>query len=581
MAGPWEKYAQPAAAASGPWSKYASAGGPPAGAKPGSKAYADWAMAQARAGKELPMVSSHDMTAPQPDKWNSLGDKAQAAAASWIEGAPVIGGPWMAAATKLRSMVQGIPEDQVRAETAKLQADNPITSGVSGLASGIATLAPLGMTQAGGTLLGMTGGFGTRLGMGMLSGGALSGADTITRGGSLEDAAWSAGAGTLLGAAFPVAGAVFRKGVSPVAKGSADDASKLLAKEGVDLTAGQITGSKGLRFREAELGGNAAESFMEKQSEQFTAAALKRVGINAPRATHEVIDQGFSAIGQQFDDIAARNVIQTDRRLAEDMQKVWKRFEGRTNPSTRPRVIENLLMDIYNRGYHQGNYRQLSGEWYKSTRSELGDLAKHENADLAGAARDMMAALDDVMERTIKKTNPADLGGWKEVRRLYKNMLVIRDAATRAGAASAEGLITPQALRSAAMNQNKAAFARGRNEFVELADAGVSKMTPLPDSGTPGRLSAKAILPAGMAAGAAIGNAIAPGIGWLPGGIVGGVAPWALGKAALSKGGRAYLSNGALAGGKALPALPPAVLPLELTKKRKPIEITVTGGRNS
>lgn len=546
---------------------------PPAGAKPGSKAYADWALAQARAGKKLPQISAApEADIPQP---NGLMDKAHVAAGSFLEGMPLIGSTLIDWAKQGRSAVQGMTPEQVNAEYDAEKAANPITAGTAGVAGSIAGLAPLGATALGGKLLGMTGGFGSRLGFGIASGGALSGADALTRGATPEEAGQAALAGGALGAAFPLAGAAFRKVVSPVAKAGADSAAKLLAKEGVDLTAGQITGSKGLRFREAELGGNTAATFMERQAEQFTAAALKRVGINASRATHEVIDQGFSAIGQQFDDLAARNVLQTDRRLAQDMQKVWKRFEGVTNTSTRPKVVENLLMDIYNRGYYQGNYRQLPGEWYKSTRTELGELTRNQNADLAQAARDMMAALDDAMERTIAKTNPADLGGWKEARRLYKNILVIRDAATRAGAASAEGLITPAALRSAAINQNKAAFARGRNEFVDLADAGVSKMTPLPDSGTPGRLSAKAILPAGAAAGAGIGGTI----GNIPGAVIGGLAgatiPWALGKAALSKGGRAYLSNGALAGGKALPALPPAVLPLELTKKRKPVEITI------
>lgn len=545
---------------------------PPAGAQPGSREYADWAMTQARAGKKLPQVSEiNNFEAPKP---NGLMDKAFAASGSFLEGMPLIGSTLIDLAKKGRAGVQGMTPEAVAAEYDAAKEANPTTSGAASIGGSIAALAPLGATAVGGRLLGMTGGFGSRLGMGMLSGGALSGADALTRGGSIEDARNAALTGGALGAAFPLAGAAFRKVVSPVAKSGADAASKLLAKEGVDLTAGQITGSKGLRFREAELGGNTAAEFMDRQAEQFTAAALKRVGINASRATHEVIDQGFTTIGQQFDDLAARNVLQTDKRLAQDMQKVWKRFEGVTNASTRPKVVENLLMDIYNRGYYQGNYRQLPGEWYKSTRTELGELTKNQNADLAQAARDMMAALDDAMERTIAKTNPADLGGWKEARRLYKNILVIRDAATRAGAASAEGLITPQALRSAAINQNKAAFARGRNEFVELADAGVSKMAPLPDSGTKGRFSAAAILPAGTIAGASIGS-VAGLPGLVAGGLAGAVAPWAIGKAMLSKAGRAYLSNGALAGGKALPALAPAVLSLEGTKKRQPVEITV------
>lgn len=349
--------------------------------------------------------------------------------------------------------------------------------------------------------------------------------------------------GAVLGAAVPAAVAGAKRVISPARAPQAKiQAANVLRNEGVELTAGQATGNKKLQYREVELGGVAADDFMERQAEQFTSAALKRAGINAPRATHDVIDNGFAAIGQQFDDLASRNAIQTDQRLAQDMQRAWKRFEGVTNPSTRPKVIERLLEDIYGRGY-KGGYRQLAGDWYKSTRSELGRLSKSQNPELAEAARDMMAALDDAMERTIKQTNPGDLGAWREARRLYKNMLVIQDAATRAGAASAEGIITPQALRSAAIKQNKTAFARGRNEFVELADAGVSAMTPLPNSGTPGRLGAKLFVPAGAATGASIGGMAAGPVGAGIGAVAGAAVPWAVGKALMSGPGRAYLTN--------------------------------------
>lgn len=51
---------QPAGSGGAFWQNDPVADGPPAGAKPGSKAYADWAVSQARAGKELPQVSSTD-----------------------------------------------------------------------------------------------------------------------------------------------------------------------------------------------------------------------------------------------------------------------------------------------------------------------------------------------------------------------------------------------------------------------------------------------------------------------------------------------------------------------------------------
>ena len=513
----------------------------------------------------------------------TFADEAMSFGRGVIEGIPVIGptlSDWRQGLdANISALATGGNADEIKARykaaDEELRGKTGGARAVGNVTGSVAALAPLGMTQVGGRLLGMTGGFGSRLGFGVASGGALSGADALTRGATLGEAGMTALAGGALGAAFPLIGASFRRAISPVTgNASKAAAADVLRNEGVELTAGQMTGNKGLRFREAELGGNSAQDFMERQGRQFTAAALRRAGINADEASHDVIDRAFTDIGGQFDTLVARNAITPDQRLARDLQAGWRRFEGATGPSTRPRVIERLLADIYG----QGNAGPISGAWYKAKRTELGKLTKSTNPELAEAARDFMEALDDAMERTLSQTNPNDLGAWREARRLYRNLIVIEDASTRAGAQSADGFITPQALRSAAMRQNKRAFSRGRNEFVNLADAGVSAMTPLPDSGTAGRLSAKAILPAGMAAGAGIGGTIGNIPGAILGGAIGGAVPWAVGRAMLSGPGRAYLSNQAMAGGRALPALPPALLPLELTKKRKPVEIEVRGG---
>lgn len=357
-----------------------------------------------------------------------------------------------------------------------------------------------------------------------------------------------AGFGALTGAAIPAVVAGTKKVISPSGAPAAKvKAANTLKAEGVELTAGQATGNKNLQYREAELGGAAAEGFMEKQADQFTAAALKRVGVTANRATPDVVDAAFDTIGQQFDDLAARNGLQADAKLGTDLKAAFDEFVNVTNPSQRPPLVQNLLQDIYDKGFARG-YGVIDGEWYKATRSSLGRLARgSSNPEFSQALRDIMGALDDAMERSIGKFNPADLGGFKDARRLYRNMLVIEDAATRAGEKAADGIITPQALRSAAMKQNKRAFARGKNEFVDLANAGVSAMTPLPNSGTPGRISAKVFLPAGAIAGASLGAPAGP-IGSIVGGLAGAAAPWAAGRTMLSGPGRAYLGNQVAAG---------------------------------
>jgi hypothetical protein len=487
---------------------------------------------------------------------------------------PIVG-PWvsdrlMDVQSGAASAISGRDYNDVRREADLMSEYYKERAGGSRLAGQIAgtvaATAPLGGVPVVGRALGMTGGLGSRVGFGAGSGMAITGADTLARGGTPDEAMQSALVGGALGGALPVVSAGLRRLVTPFpASAGRQLGVQTMQREGVDITAGQATGNRGLRFREAELGGAAAGDFTERQSQQFTAAALRRVGVNANRATHDVIDQAHTNIGNQFDAVAARNFIQPDRQMGQDLMAAWQRFEGSTNPSTRPRVIERIIRDIYQRG---STNPQIPGQWYKSTRSELGRLGKSANPELAEAARDLQHALDDAMERTLTQFNPADLGAWQEVRHLYRNMLVIEDAATRAGTQSAEGVITPSALRSAAMRHNKRAFARGRNDFTELADAGVSTMTPLPDSGTAGRLGAKLPMPLGAAAGASLGSAFGvPGA--IGGALVGAALPPVLGRGMLSGPGRAYLGNQLMVPNPMRPSvLAPGALPALATQPR-------------
>jgi hypothetical protein len=537
---------------------------PPPELKPGSKEYAIWARDQALAGKKLPQVSAEppapEFTGPNQD----LMSKAFTWGGSHLEGTPVIGPTLIDWAKKGRAAIQGMTPEEVDEEFADAKEANPTTAAIGNATGAVLPMLALSTVPGADRLLGAVGSTGARIATGAASGGVLSAADTAARGGDAGEIMKAGGLGALIGGGLPIVGAGVRRIMTPVPASAAKTASAdVLAREGVELTAGQRTGSQNLMFREAELGGKAARDFGERQADQFTSATLSRIGANAPRATHDVLAQAADDIGRAFDDTAARNFIQPDQRMAADIQSAWRRFEGSTNPSTRPPVIQRIITDIYGKG----NGARMTGEWYKSTRSELGRLSKSQNPELAEAARDLQHALDDAMERTIQQFNPADLGAWQEVRRLYRNLLVIEDAATRAGADSAEGIITPQALRSAAIKQGKRTYARGQSDFVELADAGVSSMPKLPNSGTPGRLGAKMLLPAGSVGGALLGNQAMPGLtGTIGGGILGALFPKAVGSAMLSGPGRAYLGN-QVASGVSKALVPPSV-PALLTTRR-------------
>lgn len=325
-----------------------------------------------------------------------------------------------------------------------------------------------------------------------------------------------------------------------------------LRNEGVtDLTAGQVTGRKPLQYLEAERGRGA--NLMESQGEQFTQAVLRRVGENAERATPEVIDRAFTRIGGEFDRLAANNAAVLDQRFNQAARAAVDDYNNLVSAPNRVPAVENFVQEITNAA--QAGRGALTGQTYQSLRSRMqrAERGMGANPEARTAIRDMREALDDAMERSIARSgNPADIAAWQNARQQYRNMIVVEQAATGAGEGAAAGLISPAKLREATVNkQGRRNYARGQGDFADLARSGVQVMTPLPNSGTAGRISAQNMgagalsMAGGVGAGASSGgDPTSTALGFL----AGAIAPRAVGRAATSRLGRSYLGNQAATG---------------------------------
>lgn len=318
--------------------------------------------------------------------------------------------------------------------------------------------------------------------------------------------------------------------------------AQILADEGVDLTAGQRTGSSGLRYAESELGGNAAQDFMERQSEQFTQSALKKAGIDASRATPEVMDEAYRAIGRAFDDMAANTVVPMDEQFATDMLTALQNYSDAVPGGMQAPAVQKFVDEISQRMNQTG---ALAGPDYASFRSQMGDIARNTSSnELSSALRDIQSAMDGAAERYIAQTNPDLLGEWRNIRNQYRNLLTVTDAVKGAGENAAMGLLSPAQLSSAIRRQNPRSWVTGQGDFSDLARAGVANMTPLPNSGTASRLAVRGMtsgLP--TMAGAAIGGRGGDVAQALIGGAIGSQVPGMAGNAMLSGLGRQYLGN--------------------------------------
>jgi hypothetical protein len=189
-----------AAQAQQPTSVQAAPDPPPPGAKPGSRAYADWAAQRARAGHDLPQAG------PQPNK--GILDKVDAAYTSALDAVPIAGPYLKGGAEELRARVQGMPKAQVEQEVAAKQRANPNASMAGTVTGAVLPFIAGGEIPGVARALGMGSG-GTLLSRSLLGGGsqaAISYGDSLARGGEQAQAGESAAIGGLAGAMLPGAG---------------------------------------------------------------------------------------------------------------------------------------------------------------------------------------------------------------------------------------------------------------------------------------------------------------------------------------------------------------------------------------
>ncbi len=504
----------------------------PEGLRPGTREYADWAAANARAGNALPQVGEHQTT-----ESSILDPFVQGVTFGWgdeLRGA-VQGGIAAAQGGDFGSAYDQVV-DEGRNSLERERRVNPVGSFAAEVAGALPTAA-----MAGGQLAGRGATALARAGSGLLVGGSQGAAyGAGAADGDLAERASGGLTGAVIaggiGAAAPFIGQAARRVVSPVpANASSAAAAKTLAREGVELTAGQRTGNRALQYMESELGGGAAADFMERQGEQFTQAVLKRAGISAKRATPDVIDTAFDTLGDQFDRMASVTRTRFDQPLRKQLLDIaddYLNTSGMPAPGVQNLIERIALLAKANNGV-------LTGRAYQNLRSKAGQLMRAADGPTRMAFQGIREALDDALERS---TTGRTLEVWQSLRQRYQNLLVIEKAVTGAGANTASGLISPAQLRNAAIGQNRRSFARGGADYAELANAAVQAMTPLPQSGTAPRLAARGFGAVPAALGAAAGS---PGgvLGAMAGAAAGAAIPAALGRAALSKTGRTFLSN--------------------------------------
>lgn len=390
-----------------------------------------------------------------------------------------------------------------------------------------------------GAMIGPGGAARNALMYGVIPGLTSEAAGQATEGTKLEPIARVAGA--LAGVALP---GLARRAVTPLPISQERQALvDTLRREGVEVSAGQSSGNKALRYAEGILGespgaGGGAARLAETQGEQFTSAAMRRAGADG-LATPGNMAANADRLGQQFRDLSARNTLVADPQLGQELGQTLRQYDKVLKPDQRS-IVGAYASEIVERISQGGG--KMPGDEYQTIRSRLGKSAFKNKGDgeFSDALDGLKTALDNNMARSI---SPDDAAAWQNARREYGNMKTLEKAATGAGEVAATGVISPAQMRNAAVVRDRSGYARGQGDFAELARAGTAIMTPLPNSGTAQRLNIAQMLGAG--AGGATGG--------VPGAIVGAALPGVAGRVLHSRPVQSYLGNQLLAGQGATP----------------------------
>lgn len=281
---------------------------------------------------------------------------------------------------------------------------------------------------------------------------------------------------------------IFKKVVSPKG-GQLGGATKaqleLLEKEGVVPTAGLLTDDVNIKaWEEATAAG---KNLQEAAYEAFSRAALKRIGIDANRATPEMLEAVYKQLQVNFDNsIGAINpqrskIIPTKKDL-EDFSQILGTYGGQVSPNMAApifREIDNAL-----KASIQSN-QSLTANQMRRFHNTLNNMTRSGDID-GNFARQTLPLIKDLINRNLTKEQSRQ---WINTNKTYRDFLAIEKSLMKAGDATS-GLITPQNLRASAGTVFKKDYLFGKSDLSNLAKAGSLVLKPLPQSGTQPRLSA-------------------------------------------------------------------------------------------
>ena len=339
-------------------------------------------------------------------------------------------------------------------------------------------------------------------GASLAASGAAQGAGygAISSGGNGQSVGQGAESGAELGGALgPLAGAAGNigskvsgliTGGASVDAGRATLAEMAMNKYGIPLNAPQVSGNAASKWLanagDTMSGASTVANTQATQLQAYTRAISKTFGADSPELTPEVMQAAKDNLGQTFDNIASKTIIQADQPFTQGLLTIQDEA-AKVLPASEVVPIQNQITNVLSAAGDDGT---ISGSAYQAlTRkgAPLDRAIQSDDPNVSYYAQQIRSTLDDAMQRSLQSSGQTDLLNQLQQTRLqYRNLMTVAPLAAK----SVDGTISPSLLKGAVVRSFGNSAFTGAGDLGNLANIGQTFIKPQPSSGTAERLLA-------------------------------------------------------------------------------------------
>lgn len=318
-------------------------------------------------------------------------------------------------------------------------------------------------------------------------------------------------------------------GIASGAATATPSRARLLSREGVELTPGQMLADVpiiGTTARALEEGassipfvGQPIAGARQQSVETFSNAAVNRalrsIGDRLPRNVepgYGAVEYAQQAFGRAYDDVLQNVDLAIDQPIIDQIGQTLVRVAEEAG-EPQARALTNAIQNRVFRGLDVVG-QPINGQQFKALESELGNLAREAGGASDGATRTLGNAygeIRDILRGALEQQNPQAASRLREVNQGYANLARVNDAASSTAAFADDGVFTPTQLgRAVSRGGSTNQLARGDALMQDLAVAGRGIIpSRVGDSGTATRGAVTGGL-AALASGAPMGGFAVP-----------------------------------------------------------------------